>query len=325
VGKETKTFFVGVRVKGKYRRVTIGQYDEKALAGVSLKEAREQAYQIAADAHAGIGPEQRKKREERGTFGAVAEAFMTDYAAKHRSRREMQRMINHDLSEWHDRQIAEITRSEIKELLRVKARTAPIMANRVKALISKIFTWALKEELVQSSPAISLDPPGGREVERTRKLSPDEIRLVWESFDKLGYPFGPAFKFLLVTGQRRGEVAGMKWSEIDQDGWHLPNERSKSGEGHLVPLSSLAREILADLPQVGELVRKMEADDPFDTISGTLGQIGCADTGLILARGSQGTSLYVRGRDFHGAYVSVCPAVPALGYCVMVSVSGCTI
>jgi hypothetical protein len=43
--------------------------------------------------------------------------------------------------------------------------------------------------------------------------------------------------------------------------------------------------------------RKMEADDPFDTISGTLGQIGCADTGLILARGSQGTSLYVRGRD----------------------------
>jgi hypothetical protein len=43
--------------------------------------------------------------------------------------------------------------------------------------------------------------------------------------------------------------------------------------------------------------RKMEAEDPFDTISGTLGQIGCADTGLILARGSQGTSLYVRGRD----------------------------
>jgi hypothetical protein len=70
--------FVGVRVNGKYRRVTIGQYDEKGLAGVSLKEAREQAYQIAADAHAGVGPEVRKKREEKGTFGAVAAAFMQE-------------------------------------------------------------------------------------------------------------------------------------------------------------------------------------------------------------------------------------------------------
>jgi hypothetical protein len=43
--------------------------------------------------------------------------------------------------------------------------------------------------------------------------------------------------------------------------------------------------------------RKMEADDPLDTISGTLGTIGCADTGIVLARGPQGTSLYVRGRD----------------------------
>ena len=260
VGKETKTFFVGIRVNGKYRRVTIGQYDERGLAGVSLKEARDEAYQIVADAHAGIAPELRKKRDERGTFGAVAETFMVDYASKHRSRREKQRIINHDLAVWHDRQISEITRADIKELLRVKARTAPIMANRMKALISKIFTWALKEELVQSSPAISLDPPGGKEEERTRKLGADEIRLVWESFGKLGYPFGPALKLLLVTGQRRGEVAGMKWSEVEADGWHIPNERAKSGKGHLVPLSSLAREILADVPQIGEHVFRTHHD-----------------------------------------------------------------
>ena len=54
-----------------------------------------------------------------------------------------------DLAEWHDRQIADITRSDIKDLLRVKARSAPISANRLKSLISKIFTWALKEEIIR--------------------------------------------------------------------------------------------------------------------------------------------------------------------------------
>jgi hypothetical protein len=57
----------------------------------------------------------------------------------------MQRKINVDLAEWHDRQISDITRGDIKELLRIKARSAPVSANRLKALISKIFTWAVKE------------------------------------------------------------------------------------------------------------------------------------------------------------------------------------
>jgi integrase len=264
VGKETKTFFVGVRVNGKYRRISIGQYDERGLAGVSLKEARDKAYQIVGDAHAGIAPEVRKRREERGTFGAVTEAFMTDYAHSHRTRDEMQRIINHDLAEWHDRQITEITRSEVKELLRVKARTAPIMANRIKSLISKIFSWAVKEEIIEASPAMLLDPPG-QEVERERKLSADEIKKVWVGFDKLGYPFGSVFKFLLVTGQRLGEVAGMRWDEIADDGWHLPGERAKSGKGHLVPLSSLARELLAESPQIGEYVFRARKDRPVNS------------------------------------------------------------
>ena len=247
-----KSFFVGTRINGRYKRITLKPpYDL-----LSLADARVKAKAIMSDAHAGIGPELRKKREEKGTFGAVAKSFMQDYAKNHRTRDEMQRIIDRYLAEWHERQISEITRGEIKELLRVKARTAPIMANRIKALISKIFTWALKEEIIEASPALSLDPPGGSEKdrERTRTLSADEIRLVWNSFDKLGYPWGPLFKMLIITGQRCGEVGGMKWSEITDDGWHVPNERAKSGRGHLIPLSSLAREILDEVPEIGELV-----------------------------------------------------------------------
>jgi len=247
-----KSFFVGTRINGRYKRITLKPpYDL-----LSLADARVKAKAIMSDAHAGIGPELRKKREEKGTFGAVAKSFMQDYAKNHRTRDEMQRIIDRYLAEWHERQISEITRGEIKELLRVKARTAPIMANRIKALVSKIFTWALKEEIIEASPALSLDPPGGSEKdrERTRTLSADEIRLVWNSFDKLGYPWGPLFKMLIITGQRCGEVGGMKRSEITDDGWHVPNERAKSGRGHLIPLSSLAREILDEVPEIGELV-----------------------------------------------------------------------
>jgi integrase len=83
------------------------------------------------------------------------------------------------------------------------------------------------------------------------------------AFDQFGYPFGPLFKMLLVTGQRRGEVAGMRWSEIGADGWRIPSERSKNSKGHLAPLSSLAREILADVPQIGELVFRSHHDTPL--------------------------------------------------------------
>jgi integrase len=253
VGKRTKTFFVGVRINGKYRRISLGQYDEDGLVGLSLKQARDRAYDVVKDAQAGITPETKQRRDSRGTFGAVCEAYMIDHAHSLRSRYEMQRYINKDLAVWHARQMREITRGDIKELIRVKARTAPIAANRLMSLVSRIFNWALKEELIDSSPAMRLDRPG-KEVERDRNLTSDEIRIVWNGFDRLGYPFGHLFKLLLVTGQRRGEVAGMKWSEISEDGWKLPNERSKNGKGHLIPLTGLAREIIATCPQIADHV-----------------------------------------------------------------------
>src|SRR5262249_38479531 len=88
----------------------------------------------------------------------------------------------------------------------------------------------------------------------------EEIRTAWTAFDKLGYPFGAVYKMALVTGQGRGEIAGMKWAEISADGWKLPGERAKKGKGHLVPLSSLAREILDGVPQIGELVFRANTD-----------------------------------------------------------------
>jgi hypothetical protein len=244
-----KSFFVGTRIRGKYQRITL----KPAYPDLDLATARTKARRIIADAQGGIGPEVRQKRDEKGTFGAVAADFMRDYAHAHRTKDEMQRYIKGDLADWHDQQIAEITRADIKELIRKKARTSPIAANRLLALISRIFSWALKEELIDSSPAMKIDRPG-KEIERERALNVDEIKTVWRAADQLGYPWGPLFKMLLLTGQRRGEVASMRWREITADGWRLSGDKAKSGKGHLVPLSILAREILDGVPQ---LARKL--------------------------------------------------------------------
>ena len=196
-------------------------YHQAAVPPIGLAEARAQAVQIIADAQVGVAPEVRKKREEKGTFGAVAADFMRDFAHSHRTRKEMQRKIDVELVAWHDRPIREITRSDIKERLREKARDGGIAANRLLALISKIFNWAVDEEIIEASPAMRLQRPG-EEKDRERVLSAEEIAALWPAFDGLGYPFGDLYKMMLCTAQRRGEVASMKWSQIGADGWRLP-------------------------------------------------------------------------------------------------------
>ena len=156
------------------------------------------------------------------------------------------------LPQWGDKPIANITRADAKALIREKARTAPIAANRLLSLISKIFAWALDEEIIQASPAVRLKRPGV-EQERERSLTDEEICKLWPAFTAIGYPFGHGLKFLLVTGQHRGEVAGMKWSEIDGDGWKSPALAQSQSRGIVSrsPLSHLKslrrRPVLASL------------------------------------------------------------------------------
>jgi integrase len=251
-----KAFQVLTRIAGKLHRFTIGSYPK-----LSLLEARDQAEKIIKDANRGISPQEREAEERRkaqahsrNTFEAVATEFMADHAKNLRSKKEMQRIINTDLlPHWSAKPIATITRADVKSIIREKARTAPYSANRLLSVVSKIFSWALDEEIVGASPAVRIRRPG-EEVERERSLTDEEIRVLWPAFSALGYPFAGALKFLLVTGQRRGEVGGMKWTELNGDAWLLPGARSKSKQGHRIPLSSLALEILEGTPRVGEYV-----------------------------------------------------------------------
>lgn len=254
-----RTFFVMTRIHGRQVRRTLGTTDDLTLA-----DARDKARRAKGDAAAGIDPKdaERKARVEaersrRSTFRAVAEDYLADKGegggATLRTHGELKRKLEVDvLPEWGDRPIREITRSDVRELLRDKARTSPVSANRTLALVRRIFGWALGQELVDASPAFRIPRPGGQERERERVLTLEEIRSIWSACDRLGYPFGPLIKLLILTAQRRNEVAGLSWREVEGEVWRLPGERAKAGKGHLVPLSPLAQSILEDAPRIGD-------------------------------------------------------------------------
>jgi integrase len=173
-----------------------------------------------------------------------------------RSWREVDRVFNiYVLPRWGDRDIATIKRSEVARLVKeVQLNNGPVMANRVLAHVRKLFNWAMLQpgliDLLEASPVVRGMAPSV-ETERDRFLSLDEIGSVWSAAEQIKYPFGPCVQLLLITGQRRNEVASMTWDQLDLEGrlWTLPAQSTKAKRRHEVPLSDLALEIVTSIPR----------------------------------------------------------------------------
>jgi integrase len=90
------------------------------------------------------------------------------------------------------------------------------------------------------------------EQSRERVLADKELKSIWQAADELGHPYAGIVKLLILTGQRRNEIAGLRWSEIDLDvrSLHLPAQRTKNARAHDVPLSAQALAIVAGLPRL---------------------------------------------------------------------------
>jgi integrase len=130
-------------------------------------------------------------------------------------------------------------------------RGAPIQANRTLAVLRRLFNWAVERELLDANPVSGMSMPAV-EASRDRVLSDDEIRLFWSACEEIGWPFGPVFKLLLVTAQRRDEVGTAEWHEIDLATrlWTIPREKSKNDLAHEVHLSNLAIDLIKALPRI---------------------------------------------------------------------------
>jgi integrase len=256
-----KSWIVMYRVGGKLVRETLG-----TVARIpKVEKARDLARESMRQAQAGVHPVEAKRTAKAAhssagdTFSAVADLFIDRYA-KPNTRpitcAETKRLIERELKpEWGSRPILDISRRDVIELLDgIIDRGSPVQANRTLAHMRRLFNWAKEREIVEANPAAGLRMPTP-EVERDRTLSDDELRLFWKACDAIGWPFGPMFKLLLLTAQRRSEVAGMRWSELKlpERQWVIPRERAKNDREHLVHLSERAVEIINTLPRfVGE-------------------------------------------------------------------------
>ena len=256
----TKSFALITRLRGKQIRVTLGRHPVLTLA-----KAREAARDALQAIELGVDPREAKRRAKAPAtdmFAAVVQDFIKRHVRKKRLRTqvEYERPIRDYLvPRWGELRVGDITRRDIIDLVDdIADEGKPIAARRCYAIIRKFFNWAVSRGMLDYSPAViaSEDLPG-RETKRDRTLSDEEIKALWPACDKLGYPFGPMLKLLLVTGQRRNEVATMRWLDADLEMgiWSLAGEVTKAGRAHIVPLSPLALEILSSLPRFdGEFV-----------------------------------------------------------------------
>ena len=234
--------------KGKVvqKRHKLGEYPS-----TTLKEARAAARESLTAVARGEDPAQAKKAARDSildgiTLSDAVGQFITKYAKKqNRGWKETERIfdkyVKPDLGDY---RLEAITRADVRNVLDDMADT-PYMANRTLAALSKFYNWAVEREMTPASPVAGLKKTAPEKT-RDRALDETEIKAVWDAFDAMGWPFGQAFKLMLVTGQRRNEVAHMKWNDLDlkKGIWTLPREATKADCAHEVPLSPLALEVL---------------------------------------------------------------------------------
>ena len=249
---------VRYRFDGRPRKFTIGSHPAFKLA-----DARKAASAVLRSVSEGRDPIDEKKAaasartRDMDRIENLFDDFHKRYVLeKNRpsTATEKKRTIDVDIvPKWKGRMIGSVTRRDVLTLIDEAAERAPIQANRVHALLSKFFNWCIERDIITASPMVKLKPPS-QERHRDRILTKDEVRLVWLASEKIGWPFGTMVKLLLLTGQRRTEVAGAERGEFDlkenEASWTIPKDRSKNGKAHFVPLPQSAAEIVRSVPQL---------------------------------------------------------------------------
>ena len=273
------------RPDGRPAKLTLGPLDLSGVetepvigAPLTLIAARRLATEVHQQRAKGrdvVADRRRAAEQETHTFGAAARRFIEDHARpKTRSWAtsarllglspvNLERVANGLAERWADKAMAEITAHDVHSLIdEVRTRGVPGLTRRgggvsnsqarvSLARLSKFFAWAVGRRLVEKNPCAGVWRPDASPA-RERVLTDAELRWFWLACGSLGRPFGPLLKLLLLTGQRRDEVAGMTRGELSADGatWALPASRTKNKRATSVPLSKTARDLIGTMPTV---------------------------------------------------------------------------
>jgi integrase len=185
----------------------------------------------------------------------LADRYLTEHARRFkRSADADERNLRlHVRPHWAHRDATKIERADVIELIeRIVAADKPVLANRVQALVSSVFSFAVDAALVKTNPCVRLRKRG-QETVRTRTLTDDEIRLFWNRIveSPVSRPVGIALRLVLLLGVRPGEAAGMARAELEFENgkpvaWTIPAARAKNGRAHYLPLPALARDLIGE-------------------------------------------------------------------------------
>jgi integrase len=241
------------RFGGLTRKLTIGASPE-----IGVKDARDLARKAHVQVANGIDPGAVKRAskivERTPVDHDLVEKVVAQFLTRHVKKlapstfREVTRLMKKDvLPVWRGRRLSEITKTDIHAVLdSVVDRGAVKQANRVAAWLKGMGSFAVERGLADASPFAGIKPPGGEETPRDRILADTELRALWEAAGAMAWPYCGFVQLLILTGQRRNEVADLTWREIDLEAktWTLPAVRAKNGVEHQIPLSDLAVEIL---------------------------------------------------------------------------------
>jgi integrase len=251
----SRTWLYRYRWRGEWVRLTIGHHP-----GTDLADARDIVVGLRKKIDAGIDPRRaRPKRNPREGAALPAssrdhhsiEYLVAEFIERHlrpnRKKPEYaERALNVEvLPEWKGRDARTIEPREVIELLdKIVDRGARVMANRVAGLLGQLFRFGIHRRIVDSSPVQLLYRPGGKEKARDRALDADELASFLAHLDDVcrSPRTAAVLRILLLTGQRRGELIAARWSNVDLKAgtWTIPPEDSKTGVGHVVPLSAWA-------------------------------------------------------------------------------------
>lgn len=253
-----KTFIAQYTISGRKRRVSLGRW-----GSITLDKARDAAKAVFGDVARGTDvAAQRTSARTLAKKEAAATKLTLDVLvqnwtdrslcnARPSHRRYAPMAIRAAFAKQLAQSAAALRREKIVEVLDAMVKDGrPVMATRTLAYGRACYSWAKKRGEVTENPFADLPAPATA-VSRDRVLSESEVEAIWKAAGDMPFPFGALFQLLLLTGQRRDEVAGMRWSELTEGGaiWTIPKERAKNRRAHLVHLAPVARAILAEAPR----------------------------------------------------------------------------
>ena len=250
-GKVLRSWIAQYRRAGATRRMLIG-----SAAAVTADQARTKAKKVLAAVALGDDPQAEKaerRTKDRVTMRTVVDEYIADKTSDWRAQTQHGAALyltGPYFRTLHGMAVDKIARRDVaSRLVAIKREHSPIVAAAARAKLSAFFVWCLRQGLTEHNPVIGTEQPK-RAASRDRVLSDDELAAIWRSCNDGDH--GKIVRMMILTGCRRNEIGGMRWSEIasDKGTWTLPAVRSKNKRALTLPVLPMMREILDTVPQM---------------------------------------------------------------------------